>query len=207
MSSIADKPYRTLAVLVAVFLVMGVCYSIATPIFETPDESLHLAVIRHITQTRQLPTVSENGEGAFGQEGLQAPLYYMIGAASSFWVNTSDYARQTMAQPKANFGDAALPGKKNAFIHWPDQAFPYHGTTLAVRIARWLSALMGAGTVALTFTPVGPGDTGQIFNFNSQYHCIQDEWAIKLDGQFTPTQQTYLYNGGIGRTWPLTLPP
>ena len=62
------------------------------------------------------------------------------------------------------------------------------------------------GTVALTFTPVGAGDTGQIFNFNSQYHCIQDEWAIKVSGIFTPAQQAYLYNGGLGRTWPLTLP-
>ncbi len=33
-----------------------------------------------------------------------------------------------------------------------------------------------------------------------------DEMLVRLDARLTPAQLTYLYNGGAGRTWPITLP-
>lgn len=36
---------------------------------------------------------------------------------------------------------------------------------------------------------------------------IQDEILVKMDAKLKPSQVTYLFNGGVGRTWPIALPP
>lgn len=43
-------------------------------------------------------------------------------------------------------------------------------------------------------TGIGPND------------YLVDETIVRLDSKFTAAQLAYLYNGGAGRTWPLTLP-
>ncbi len=141
---------RLFPVLVA-FVLLGFAYSLAIPIFEAPDELQHFATLNYIARYQWFPPLGQPGEHLWDQEALQAPLYYLLGAAATAWVDTSDFSRQAVLQPKPNIGDATLPGKKNAFLHGPAQAFPYRGTTLAVHLARWLSVLLGAGTVALTF--------------------------------------------------------
>jgi hypothetical protein len=142
---------KRLAVVLSIFILLGLTYSLVTPIFETPDEFQHFAALQYIARTGKLPVVGRPDNELSGQEGYQAPLYYVLGAALTSWIDTSDLRQQFVPQPKANFGDPAVPGKKNAFIHGLNQAFPYHGTTLAVHIARVLSTLLGAGTVALTY--------------------------------------------------------
>ena len=142
---------KRLAVVLSIFILLGLTYSLVTPIFETPDEFQHFATLQYIARTGKLPVVGQPDNDLSGHEGFQYPLYNMLGAASTFWIDTSDLRQQFVPQPKANFGDPAVPGKKNAFIHGPNQAFPYHGTTLAVHIARALSTLLGAGTIALTY--------------------------------------------------------
>ena len=143
---------RRLALLLAAFLLLGFAYSIATPIFETPDELQHYAHVNYIARYGWFPPLGDKpADHLWDQQSLQAPLFYWAAAAVTFWVDTSDFSQQAVLQPKANIGDATLPGKKNAFLHGPDQSFPYRGTTLAVHLCRWLSAILGAGTVALTF--------------------------------------------------------
>jgi len=142
---------RPLSGLLAVFILLGFVYSVSTPIFETPDELQHYATAHYIAHSASFPPLGKIGEYLWEQEALQPPLYYWLTAAATFWVDTSDLTQHAILQPKANIGDPALPGKKNAFLHPPTQAFPYHGTTLAVHIGRWLSVLLGAGTVALTY--------------------------------------------------------
>ncbi len=142
---------RLLYFLLAVFALLGLAYSLAVPIFEAPDELQHYATVQYIARYWWFPPLGGPGEHLWDQEALQAPLYYWLGAATTAWVDTSDFARQAVLQPKPNIGDATLPGKKNAFLHGPEQAFPYRGTALAVHVARALSLLFGVGTVALTF--------------------------------------------------------
>ncbi len=135
-----------------VFLLLALAYSIAIPIFETPDELQHYAVVNYIARYRWFPPLGDKpAEHLWDQQALQAPLFYWLAAAATFWVDPSDFSQQAILQPKANIGDATLPGKKNAFLHGPDQSFPYQGVTLAVHLCRWLSALFGAGTVLLTY--------------------------------------------------------
>jgi hypothetical protein len=143
---------RSISLVIIAFLVLGVAYSIAVPIFEAPDELQHYATTEYIARFKWLPPLGKPTEHLWDQESLQAPLYYIITGALTSWVDTSDFSQQAILQPKTNFGDAELPGKKNSFLHHPlSQSFPYHNTTLAVHIARWFSVLLGAGTIFLTF--------------------------------------------------------
>ena len=142
---------RRLFPILATFILLGFTYSVAIPIFETPDELQHYGVVNYIARYRWFPPLGKVAEHYWDQQALQAPLFYWTAATLTFWIDTADFAPQTILQPKANIGDATLPGKKNVFLHRPAQAFPYQGTTLAVHICRWLSLLLGAGTVALTY--------------------------------------------------------
>src|SRR5574341_2544622 len=143
---------RRIAPLLLAFALLGFAYSAATPIFETPDELQHYAHVNYVARFWWFPPLGDRpAEHLWDQQALQAPLFYWVAAAATFWVDTSDLSRQAVLQPKANIGDATLPGKKNAFLHGPDQSFPYRGTTLAVHICRWVSVIFGAGTVLLTF--------------------------------------------------------
>jgi len=137
--------------LLITFIALAVSYSIAVPIFEAPDELQHYATTEYIARFKSLPPLGKPTENLWDQEALQAPLYYIITGALTSWVDTSDFSQQAILQPKTNFGDAELPGKKNSFLHPPSQSFPYHNTTLAVHLARWFSVLLGVGTIFLTF--------------------------------------------------------
>lgn len=138
-----------LVIVLAAFIILGFVHSVVTPIFEKPDEVHHFAAANYIARTGWLPVGGH--QELHGQEGYQAPLYYVLSAWLISGIDTSDLDRHHIAQPKANFADPGYPGSKNVFIHWPDQAFPYRHTSLAVHIARWLSVLLGAGTIALTY--------------------------------------------------------
>lgn len=142
---------RRLLPVLAGFVLLGFSYSVTIPIFETPDELQHYGVVNYVARYWWFPPVGQVAEHYWDQQALQAPLFYWTAATLTFWIDTSDFADQAILQPKANIGDATLPGKKNVFLHPLDQTFPYNGTVLAVHICRWLSLLLGAGTVTLTY--------------------------------------------------------
>jgi hypothetical protein len=137
--------------LVAAFVVLGVGYSIATPIFEASDEKSHYPVVKHIADGQGLPVQDPANPGPWLQEGSQPPLYYALAAAATFWIDTSDLAELRKPNPHARIGDARGVGNRNAVSHTDREAFPWQGTTLAVHVVRLLSVLFGAVTVSLTY--------------------------------------------------------
>jgi len=145
------QEHTGLAVIVALFLVLGLMYSAVTPLFETPDEDFHFAVVRHIATTGALPRVEPGVPTPWGQEGTQPPLYYLLAAGATFWVDTGDYEATVRLNPHAALGEPDAPDNHNRMVHTPAEAFPWRGTTLAVHLVRALGVLMGAGTVALTY--------------------------------------------------------
>jgi hypothetical protein len=53
--------------------------------------------------------------------------------------------------PHADIGVETADGNLNMVVHSERESFPYRGTALAVQIVRFLSVLMGAGTVLCTY--------------------------------------------------------
>jgi hypothetical protein len=139
------------SVVLLVFLALAGTYSVVTPMFEAPDELHHYFYVKHIADGNPLPVQDPANEGLWAQEGSQPPLYYAMGAMVSFWVNTDDALSLLWPNQHANMGDPLDPGNKNRVVHTEREGWPYRGMVLAVHLVRWLSVLMGAGTVYLTF--------------------------------------------------------
>ena len=143
---------RAMILILVAFVALGIFYSITTPLFETPDEREHFAVIQHLATGRCLPVQSEQPDHFARQEGSQPPLYYLLGAALTFWIDTSDFPGIVWENPHYGYN---VPGivndNKNLFIHTSLESFPYRGAVLAIRFSRWLSVALGALAVWFTF--------------------------------------------------------
>lgn len=146
-----DRPITDLALLTVVFLALGVAYMFATPIFEPPDEINHYPVVQHIATTGTLPVQRPGVETLWEQEGSQPPLYYLIGAGLTGWIDTSDLPELRQRNPHAKFGIPLDPDNRAIAVHTPAEAFPWRGSVLAVYLLRAFGLLLGAGTVALTY--------------------------------------------------------
>ncbi len=142
---------RTLAILLLAQIVLGIVYSLATPIFEASDEIWHYPVVREIVVNRRLPVQDPAMEMAWAQEGSQPPLYYAVGAVLTSWVDTSDYTAVAVRNPFAKLGVPLATDNKNMVVHPPGQSFTQGGTILAVTLIRWLSVLMGTATAFLAY--------------------------------------------------------
>ena len=140
---------RTLAILLLAQIVLGIAYSLATPIFEASDEIWHYPVVREIAVNRRLPVQDPAMETAWAQEGSQPPLYYAVGALLTGGVDISDYAAAAVRNPFAKLGVPLATDNKNMVVHPPGQRFAQGGTVLAVVLIRWLSVLMGTATAFL----------------------------------------------------------
>ena len=82
---------RTILVLIlVVFGILGVVYSIVVPPFEASDELWHYPMVKYIADHGALPVQVPGIETPWRQEGSQPPLYYALGAAATWWIDTSE---------------------------------------------------------------------------------------------------------------------
>ncbi len=144
------QQHPEMAFVVVAFLLLGGVYSVVTPVFEAPDEIQHYFHVKHIADGRGLPVLGVEGE-IYRQEGGQPSLYYLLGALTTFWIDTGDAESLLRYNPYVNLGVPSVEGNKNVILHTPSEHFPYRGTTLAVHLLRLLSLLFGALTVVTTY--------------------------------------------------------
>ncbi len=134
------------------FLLLGITYSIVTPIFEASDELWHYPLVQWLSKGNPLPVQDAKNVGLWKQEASQPPLYYWLTGWATFWIDTSDMAQVRQENPHADNGVITPDGNRNLVVHQPQhEAFPWSGTALAVHLVRLLSVLMGAATVWLTY--------------------------------------------------------
>lgn len=137
--------WLVVSILVGHFALSAV-YSVATPIWEGPDELGHYRHVRFLVANLSLPG-PEASSSALDQL-THPPLYYMVTAILTSWVDTSDNLTPT-ANPFAATG--TMEGGANSFIHSDAEAFPYHGTVLAVHAARLVSVAIGTLSLLVTY--------------------------------------------------------
>lgn len=138
-----------LLILIA-YLALAVSYSLASPIYEPTDELGHFRYVRHLIVYRSLPVQPLDDPRA---PTHHPPLYYSLGALVSGWVPV---VQEVYYQPLKNPFWAyryweVSDDNKNQYIHGDDERFPFHGVTLAVYVVRWMTVLIGAGIVWLTY--------------------------------------------------------
>ncbi|MBI3537553.1 MAG: glycosyltransferase family 39 protein [Chloroflexi bacterium] len=146
------KSHRAIALVLFAFVSLALMYSVSLPLFEGPDEDDHFRFAKYLADQRALPAqLFEPGGGAAGHQGWQPPLYYALVALIISPLDTSDYSEHLYRNYAVTFvGDPACCGR-NIYYHFSNENFPYTRTTLAVHLARLLSILFGAITVAATY--------------------------------------------------------
>src|SRR5436305_760075 len=88
-SSIALTRPATLILLA--FVAITLVYSVVTPIFEGYDEDSHFAFVQHVATGQGLPRQPASQYPHLAKhEANQPPLYYLLGAALTWWIPTAD---------------------------------------------------------------------------------------------------------------------
>ncbi len=160
------KRHRAITLILAMFVVLGTIYSVVTPIFEASDELWHYPFVKHLADGNGLPVQDASIDQPWRQEGSQPPLYYALSALATFWIDTDlevdtadayqgggkpRYPPLPWHNPHVDSGVLTADGNTNLVVHSQQEAFPWRGTALAVHLIRFLSVLLGAATVLLTY--------------------------------------------------------
>ncbi len=127
--------------LLLVFVALAAWTSTIIPLGEGPDELPHFTVTRYIVQQRRLPDTPDE------HEAFQPPLYYLLNAALTFWIDTRDFT----VKANADYDPLAHDAPKTLLLHTRAEAFPYQGWALAWHLMRALSIAMGAATIAAIY--------------------------------------------------------
>jgi len=131
-------------------VVFGLMYDRATPIFEAPDEGYHFALARWIGLGHGLPVQQPGQLADWEQEGSQPPLYYFLVAGLTRGIDTSDWNVVFVHNPFVRH-EPGTEFNANAYRHQLTEGPPYHGTILAVHLARWFSLLLSLFTIYFTY--------------------------------------------------------
>ena len=133
---------RFLIVIIVVYCVLAIGYSVIIPLGEAPDEVSHFAYVQSLAVQHQLP----GKEGAASGQAHQAPLYYVLSALLTSWI--PDQAFNYIANPDWELANLATP---NLLLHPRAEAFPYQKGALAWHIVRFFSICLGALTLLCSY--------------------------------------------------------
>jgi 4-amino-4-deoxy-L-arabinose transferase-like glycosyltransferase len=147
--------WRSLGIVLALYLLLAVLYGLVTPIYEGPDEIGHVLYVKHLFEGQGLPRQTREYALAygFGQEGSQPPLYYALNAALVRVLRLS-LASLEGVPPVNPFTTCGRPARYNVacYRHDPRQEiFPFQGAARAIHVMRLLSALLGGITVTAVY--------------------------------------------------------
>ena len=143
--------WQLVILILAVHFALGALYSVVIPIWEGHDEWAHYRYIQHLVTERTFPQPGQRliTEQGMLEESFQPPLYYVLSALATCWIDTSDGLRPVV-NLYAFTGTGA--GGANVAVHDPEvERFPYRGTVLAVHVARLVSVLLGTAAVWATY--------------------------------------------------------
>ncbi len=140
----------SLVLIVLGYITLGVIYTLATPPLEASDEYKHYPFVQYVQTQRALPVLDTDDPGLWLQEAAQPPLYYLLMAALTAPIDTSDLPELHHQNPHAFIGNPGQVTNKNLIIHDPArEAFPWRRAVLAVHLIRFASIGLGVGTVLL----------------------------------------------------------
>ncbi len=158
MTQIKPSTRQILALIVVLYLCAGVIYSLATPVLEASDEFKHYPYVQYLQTSGELPVLDpelcrESVDACpWLQDGGQPPAYYALLAGATSWIDTSDLPELLWRNDHAFIGNPGQVCNKNLIIHRPArERFPWQGAVLAIHLSRFISVVIGAGSVILTY--------------------------------------------------------
>jgi len=136
-----------LLLILVVYTLLAIGYSVVIPLFESPDEHHHYYTLKLIALSDQLPTTYDDDIAFTGQEAAQPPLYYMLVSLISRPFGENGAFEALWPNPSVQLGNPDSPQNINAFIHGPEEQWPWRGLALESHLIRFFSALIGLGTL------------------------------------------------------------
>ena len=139
-----------LALLLTAYVALALGYSVVTPIYEPTDEIRHVRYVRHLSVYGGLPV--QSGEGPRAQSH-HPPLYYALGALVSGRVPVEqDVYYEPLRNPHwTDRHDEVSVDNKNQYLITGPERFRFTGIGLVVYLVRWMTVLLGAVAVGLTY--------------------------------------------------------
>jgi 4-amino-4-deoxy-L-arabinose transferase-like glycosyltransferase len=122
-------------------LVLAVIYGIVNPPFEANDETGHFGYVNHVVAARSLPDALSDENRSLLDQSHQPPLYYVIQAVLTGWIDRSDGLAPT---PNVFAFDGSNRRGMRLLLRLPNDGVPWQGTILALHAARLVSAMLGA---------------------------------------------------------------
>lgn len=126
-----------LTAILACRLVLGILFSLNTPLWEAYDETGHYAYARYLATHRALPPLGI--KLADFDETHQPPLYYAMVALPMVFVLEDDLKPVFTA------------GGETWVVPAPEDRFPWRGTALSLRLGRFASLLISSLAVVFVF--------------------------------------------------------
>ncbi len=130
-------PRRSFLIILSIYLILALAYSVVQPLGEAPDEADHYAYVRYLGLHHALPS------GPEVTQSKHPPLYHAAAAALTSWTGL-DFAFLRSNPDAFPLGPDA---PANFFVHTTLEDFPWQGGALAMHLGRLLSVLFGAVTV------------------------------------------------------------
>jgi 4-amino-4-deoxy-L-arabinose transferase-like glycosyltransferase len=147
------KNHRLLCILIIIYLATASFYAINTPLYEVSDELWHYPLVEHLANNGlSLPPQDLDDTGPWLQQGNQPPLYHLIAAILTAWIDTRDMDEVRRLNPHPDFGMVRPDGNAAVVMHnWEREQFPWTGTALATYLARFFSVALSTLTVIVTY--------------------------------------------------------
>ena len=144
-------PLSPLQWILLFYLVFGLAYATASPVFEAHEELWHFGYVQHLRETGELPVqVFDGRDTIFAQHGSQPPLYYALVAVISSPFHIDDVEDYRLLNPHVALNQPDSFGNKNLIIRDETQSL-WRGTGLAVVLIRGVGLALGAATIALIY--------------------------------------------------------
>jgi hypothetical protein len=170
---------RLLALILGLYMLLGLSMSLIVPLGEVPDELDHFLYGRYLARERAFPPLSAVAAENPTMEANQPPLYYVMQSLATGWVKQG--APFEPAQNSCFSFETDDAGRQTFYVHTAAEGLPYTGDVLAFHLGRALSLLLGGAAVVLTYglgRLILPGDRraallgAALLGFNPQFIFI-----------------------------------
>ncbi|MCB9101071.1 MAG: glycosyltransferase family 39 protein [Anaerolineales bacterium] len=141
--------YWKLGLILLIYVILAVAYSIVTPIGRGADEWAHYWYAQFIADNGRLPTSPAEREIA-GYKSDWPPLYHLAAAGLTFWIETE--GPPTFKYRADNVRRQLVPAQgPEAILHTEDERFPWQQEILIWHLGRFLSIAFSLATLVVTY--------------------------------------------------------
>ncbi len=141
---------RGLTIILVIFALLALVYSMVLPLGEAADETDHFALVRFIAEQGRPPLTVEERR-SIGPKGDASPIYHGLVALLTQHIDVSDLPDlpHTQRQPERFISSDGF--RANLIFHTEDESFPFHDIVLAWHLARLVSIPLGAATIIAVY--------------------------------------------------------